>query len=386
MLEGITLCRDSSENERLRMLNEAWSRKTHYSRRYRNTFREFKGCSHNPFNCGNAELWDQSKLQEPAIDSFLSVLCDLLPSFLRSSCEFAAFCEPGIFPDALPQTQIKNLASRSPYLDPNETPLSRFCRLSGMESSLMMRKLVEMGRSPDAFLAGLVNLKSGGLLLAADHLARQRSSFDFFKATMPVQARNRVLAQMLASAGMDIEQNSHVSHYTPERLLKFYAPGSCIRDCGYEGVMSEYSHFLSLKIPSKSQLLMLLISFYFIVCRILTETPPTVKIFSMRGVPRDLSYSAAATVYIAMRSLTSALEFREWNSLDPSEVFPDFASFVKLLKMVLHRQATLVACCECHTPYLVFDDRIRVKGHPELTRTRCPRCRCLKEYAQDPGD
>lgn len=387
MLEGITLCRDNaSENEHTKMLNEAWSRKTHYSRRYRNSFRQFKGSSHTPFNSGNAELWDQSKKEEPAIDSFITVLCDLLPAFLRSSCEFAAFCEPEIFPQALPQTRIKNLACRSPYLDPNETPLSRFCRLSGMDSSLVMRKLVAMGRSPDAFLAGLVNLKNGGMLLAADHLARQRATFNFFGATIPLQARRRVLSQMLAVCGYDLTRNCRVTQYPTPRALQFYTPGACIRDCGYEGVMHEYSHFLSLKIPSKSQLLMLLISFYFIVCRILTDTAPTMRIFSMRGVPDDLSYAAAATCYIAMRSLTSALEFREWNSLDPFEIFPDFPSFIELLSMVLRGQATLVACSECHTPYVIFNERIRVKGHPELTQMRCPCCRSEKEYEQDPGD
>jgi hypothetical protein len=386
-LGGITLCRDSeAQSERTKMLNEAWGRKTHYSRRYRNSYRKLNGSLHSPFNRHNAELWDASKLKEPAIESFLNVLCELLPTFLRAACEFAAFCEPDIFPDALPQTQVKDLATRRPYLDLNETPLSRFCRLSGMNSSLVLNRLVDMGASPDAFLSGILNSTSGGLLLAVDHLARQRTSINFFRATMPAHDRKRVLSNILAASGCDLTNNYHFSRYPTNRALQFYGPGMCIRDCGYEGVMSQYSHFLSLKIPSKSQLLMLLISFYFIVCRILTDAAPTMKVFSMRGVPRQLSYSAAAGCYIAMRRLTAALEFREWNSLDPFEIFPDFPSFLEVLRLVLRGQATLVACCDCNTPYVIFDDRLRVKGHPELTRMRCPRCHSESEYEQDIGE
>ncbi|MDD6319183.1 MAG: hypothetical protein PUA61_10095 [Succinatimonas hippei] len=386
MLEGITLCRhNTSENEFTKLLNAVWKRKSHYSKRYHNRFRQFEGCSHTSFNRANASLWDKCLKQEPGIDKFLAALYDAIPSFLRSACEFAAFCDSEIFPDALPQPQLKELVGSTSYLDPNETPLSRFCRLSGMSSTLVMRRLVEMGQSPECFLDALLNLKNGGMLLAVDHLARQRSSFSFIGATIPKSERRRVLTHILAACGWDLTHNTRVTRYPPQRALQFYGPGKCIEDFGYMGVMGKYSHFLSLKIPSKSQLMMLLLSFYFIVCRILTDTPPTVKAFSLRGIPDEPSYAAAGACYIAMRRLTSALDFSQWSTQDPFEVFPDFPSFIELLKLVLRGSATLVGCCDCHTPYVIFDDKLRVKDHPDLIRTRCPRCSCDREYDQEAG-
>ncbi|MCI6796684.1 MAG: hypothetical protein MR571_02260 [Succinatimonas sp.] len=340
---------------------------------------------HARFNQHSNKLWDQMRARDGggSLGASFTLLSDVMPNALSPFIRLAFLAEPQLFENIPFKSSLHDTLYRPDILDPNETPLARFCRLSLTQPHLIVDKLRVMNQSPESFFHELVNLKSGGLLHALEHLLHDKHHInkELLNYNQPPVMQRR-LAVMMDAAGASpalIRKVTKLSHSVCDLMFRKYRLTAEF-DHSAKPTQEGYQIFVQNK--SKCMFTVLILSLYFICMRVMLNQKALFHPLSIKGIPSQISYVLATGCYLSVRELYHALEYKQWTHSEFTSNFPNFNDLIDLLSSILQERTKLVGCSNCHTPFFSFTDDFRVIAHKKFHfgNSCCPCCRCASEY------
>ena len=309
---------------------------------------------------------------EARMTAAFNLLFNYMPAALVPYMQYAANVAPELYNNMQTLADV-NLYSKVKFEKMDETKLNAVSRLSSSNTNQLRCALLEAAQTSETLVEKLINRKNSNLLCVIEN-KMQLSVFPNIIGPADDVSKRKTLAYMLVKVGS-----------TKHLISKLTGTGSkTIKDL-YETVLSEnlrpmrrykaadndtnfgISHLI--KVCSNKQFsnqIMLMLSMYTICSRILLNKLPCF----------DLC--------------------RNFNRLYPVKVkkpfeFAFFDDFFTALEIFVSKQAEVVACEDCHTPYLNLYTRKGIRT-PVLASENddffaskkisfCPSCKCEFEYS-----
>ncbi|WP_295351454.1 hypothetical protein [uncultured Succinivibrio sp.] len=334
---------------------------------------------------------------EARMTAAFNLLFNYMPAALVPYMQYAANVAPELYNNMQTLADV-NLYSKVKFEKMDETKLNAVSRLSSSNTNQLRCALLEAAQTSETLVEKLINRKNSNLLCVIEN-KMQLSVFPNIIGPADDVSKRKTLAYMLVKVGS-----------TKHLISKLTGTGSkTIKDL-YETVLSEnlrpmrrykaadndtnfgISHLI--KVCSNKQFsnqIMLMLSMYTICSRILLNKLPTSNHFDQEDIGEKMSLPLAIGVYRACFDLC-----RNFNRLYPVKVkkpfeFAFFDDFFTALEIFVSKQAEVVACEDCHTPYLNLYTRKGIRT-PVLASENddffaskkisfCPSCKCEFEYS-----
>lgn len=313
------------------------------------------------------------------------LLNDFMPKYLSAFTLIAPLLEPEIFEgfELKRHTLHSFLYSPLKMLDPNETPVTHYVRLSECSEEVAFKKLIQMNASPEAFFDTLTNLNNGALLMVIEHLLHEQVlpqilSLEFCDR----QTKQHFFARLLMLVGAHrttIKKVTGLSHATFNLMYKDFQEHFPHALLGYTNCAPDPIEFLTLlQDPSKCRFSTLIISLYILSMRSILNLKASFKPLVLTGLPKRLSYAIAIGCYQCVHRIYSSVDHPQWTQASFPEFFPSFNAVCDLLINILNSEIKIVGCSRCHTPYfMVASPRLKRKLDLSIC---CPKCSSKAEY------
>lgn len=379
----------NNQNTRIARLYRHVEQYRHPSKLYT----RFNYADYSEYNSRNNRIWENECERDGGqlLKNTFTLLTESVPRTLIPFLNLASLMEPKIFSqedfDISADLSLNNIFDKD-LVDPNETPLSRFCRYSNITVEKAIGRMRILNRSPNDFFDILTNVKGGGLLLAIEHLIHEKKylhghSDDLF---IPHLMSQKKLALYMLQAGAKkatVINVTKLSHSAVDLLLKQFKEH--MHKINHKLLSSEPLGFENSMLDTvKSRFAILMISLYLICMRVILNHKAKFHSLSLDGIPENISYTILTGCYLCMRDLYTRMHYPLWSTTYFLEFFPNFNDMCELLKSVLCEKTKLVACAQCHTPYFSFDsinnNRTGVYKRNQTYNTSCPCCASKCEY------
>ncbi len=316
----------------------------------------FKTISKSTFMNKPCDIHRDSLKDENRISTAFNLLFSFLPNSLTSYMQVAANYDPEIF-DNMNLLGDVNVFSKHSFENYQESKLGSVSRLSSTDPDLLIKDLGEASKSPSKFVDYIINRKNTSLLCVIENLMQINIYPSVISAGDDISKRKNIAA-MLVKVG---STNSLISRLTTvgTKVLKDMTQSiepECLRPVRrYRTDDFNYGIEHLLKVCRSREIsnqIMLMISLYTICSRVLLNKIPTANHFDQEDISDRLSITLAVGVYKSCYDL-----YRSFNLLYPEagRKFFDFAffdDFYTALNIYTKKQAQVVACEDCDTPYL----------------------------------
>ncbi|SFS76404.1 hypothetical protein SAMN02910357_01705 [Succinivibrio dextrinosolvens] len=350
-----------------------------------------------PYKTENDNFSNLTPKAETRMNTVFNLLFSYLPSALVPYMQFAANIDPDIFNNMQTLSEV-NLYSKVKFEKMDETKLNAVTRLSSSDSNKIKCDLLEASVSADSLVEKLVNRKDISLLCDIEN-QMQLNVFPNIIGPADDVSKRKTLAYMLVKVGSTKHLISKLTGTGSKTIKDLYDSATTVylRPIRrYKAAENEINFGIShlVKVCSNkiiSNQIMLMISLYTICSRILLNKLPTSNHFDQEDISEKMSVPLAIGVYKTCYDL-----YRNFSRLYPDKTqtsfeFAFFDDFFTVLEIFISRQAEVVACEDCHTPYLNLFTRKGVKT-PILASetddffasrkiTVCPCCKCEFEYS-----
>ena len=350
-----------------------------------------------PYKTKKDIFFVQPQKDDVRMTTVFNLLFSYLPVALVPYMQFAANVDPELFNNMQTLADV-NLFSKVKFEKLDETKLSAVSRLSSSDADLLKSDLVEASLSTDNLVDKLINRKNSSLLCVVEN-QMQISVFPNVIGPADDVSSRKTLANMLVKVGS-----------TKHLIRKITGTGSkTIKDL-YDSTFTEnlrpirrykladdnanfgVSHLIRVcKNKRFSNQIMLMLSMYTICSRILLNKLPTSNHFDQEDISEKMSVPLAVGVYKTCYDLC-----RNFYRLYPDKArsifeFAFFDDFFAALEIYISKQAEVVACEDCHTPYLnLFTKKgertpVLVSEKDDIFSGRkvtvCPNCKCEFDYS-----
>lgn len=152
---------------------------------------------------------------------------------------------------------------------------------------------------------------------------------------------------------------------------KFSVKAPRLSKYNYESVMSD---------PYKNLLVMTMIAFYNMGCRVLCRQNPFNSLFSRTDLPEKVSLPMAIGAYSSTRNIFKHEPLKSLFHKKCRTVAPTFTEFMQILEFYTAGKANVIACTRCHTPTLQFDESVVNIRAIKKTITPCQKCLHTESY------
>ena len=333
---------------------------------------------------------------EDRMTAAFNLLFGYLPNALASYMQFAANVDPDIFSNMSTLSDV-NLFSKVKFEKIQETKLNCISRLSSSDSEEIVSDLLKASQSVGTLTENLINRKTTNLLCVIENLM-QINIFPSIIGPADDVSKRKTLAYMMVKLG----STKHLIHKVTgvgSKIIKdlcdatttdYTRPIRKYKLCNNENF--GVNHLLRVcNNKQASNQIMLMISLYTICCRILLNKLPTANHFDQEDIGDRLSIPLAIGVYKTSydmcRNFSRLYPDKTINSFD----FVFFDDFYNALEIYTSKQAEVVACEDCHTPYLNLYAKkgtrktILAANDDEIFSARkltiCPNCKCRFDYS-----
>ena len=341
-------------------------------------------CDYNAYNYSSNCIWESQRLKEGgnSLRRTFTLLSESIPHSLNPFLALAALAEPQLFEKHSTIASPADIV-RADIVNPNETPLSRFCRYTNTTVVKTVEKMRRLNRSPDDFFSTLNNMKEGGIYLALEHLIHDKRFMrrEMLSVMEQMVCKKRLGLYMLSAGAKKtrIRNVTGLSHSCIDHLVRDQEKGKQLMPC------SEPSGFKTcMKDTVKCRFAITILSLYFVCMRVMLNQKARFHPLSLQGMPAEISYTLITGCYLCMRELYSFMNYEQWSASYYLEFFPNFNDICDLLISILEEKTRLVACVHCNTPYFLFDSVPDNSHKKDLNlEMSCPCCAAKSEYYID---
>lgn len=316
-------------------------------------------------------LYEISTRTELKISQAYNLIFNHIPDELTLWMAKAARTDAHLFGDYSLISKV-SVDHKLDFLRMTESPIASLSRLSGFSIFDIVENLELATRSETEFVSHLINTSTPTLLSCLEDLLQLKLATNSdLSPPLKTDSINRLTAYHLASAGCSKSLNHEITSLHYRTLSEFYEASP----------KKSYKKMRSiLPILSDKELsgyIMLMIAFYTICCRVLTNKEASTMHFDTNSIPDKISNILAIGVYI----VCSNLNVNYQNCFTKSKKlhnFPSFDNFYAILEMYVNKKAEPVACLGCNTPYLDLKDPKCAQEY--LSVIPCPKCKKNAEY------
>ncbi len=356
----------------------------------------FKNIYDSPCKAEKDNFLKISPKDEDRMNTAFNLLFGYLPNALASYMQFAANVDPDIFCNMATLSDV-NLFSKVKFEKIQETKLNSISRLSSSSPEDIVNDILDASQSVGSLIENLINRKKTNLLCVIENMM-QISIFPSIIGPADDVSKRKTLANMMVKLG----STKHLIH-------KVTGAGSKVIKDLFDSTTTDYArpirkykmchdetiginHLLKVcnNKPTSNQI-MLMISLYTICSRILLNKLPTANHFDQEDIGERLSVPLAIGVYKTCYDMS-----KNFSRLYPDKTINNFEyvffdDFYNALEIYTSKQAEVVACEDCHTPYLnLFAKRgtrkmILASNNEDIFSSRkltvCPNCKCKFDYS-----
>lgn len=144
--------------------------------------------------------------------------------------------------------------------------------------------------------------------------------------------------------------------------------------------LSKYNYEKVMNDPFQNLLVMTMIAFYTMGCRVLCRQNPFNSLFSRVGVPDKVSIPMAIGAYSSTKNMFRHEPLRSLFFKKGRSIMPEFTEFMQILELYLAKKANIIACSKCHTPTLQFDESVVNIRTLKKTAAICHKCSHTDTY------
>ena len=350
-----------------------------------------------PYEIEKDNFLNLTRRAEARMTTAFNLLFSYLPAALVPYMQFAANVDPELF-DNMQTLSDVNLYSKVKFEKMDETKLNAITRLSSSDSDKLRCELLEAAQTAETLVEKLICRRNSSLLCIIEN-QMQLNVFPSIIGPADDVSKRKTLAYMLVKVGSTKHLISKLTGTGGKTVKDLYeaSPTEYVRPIRrYKAADKDINFGVShlLKVCSNklfSNQIMLMLSLYTICSRILLNKLPTSNHFDQEDISEKMSLPLAIGVYKASFDLCC-----NFSRLYPEKVqapfeFVFFDDFFTALEIFISKQAEVVACEDCHTPYLNLFTRKGVRT-PTLVSdkddfisrrkvTVCPCCKCEFDYS-----
>lgn len=357
----------------------------------------FKNIYDSPFKTRNDNFLKYTPREETRLTTAFNLLFSYLPSALVPYMQFAANVDPEFYSNMETLSDV-NFFSKVKFEKLDENRLGLVSRLSSSDSNKLKQDLLVASESAETLADRLINRRDTNLLCVIEN-QMQINLFPNVIGPGDDVSKKKTFANMLAKVGC-----------TKQLVHKITGAGSKIIKDLFDATETEYSRPIRryrvsdesnvfgisqlIKVCSSKNIsnqIMLMLSLYTICSRILLNKLPTSNHFDQEDISEKLSVPLAVGVYKCCYDL-----FKNFSRLYPDKSrsqfeFTFFDDYFSALEIYTSKQAEVVACEDCHTPYLnlyvkngsgkVVLNKDNGDIYPGKKQTICPNCKCEFDYS-----
>lgn len=311
-----------------------------------------------------------------------------LPNYLSYYLKLTSIIDDHIFVGFKDKT-IKNDLYDMPFFQCNESPLDSLLKLTGRDSALFIHDLKAMAKGGKQFLSTIINLLEPRVLDTIEHLLHMNVNVHLdLSSPLRVFDKSKVLANLLAKVGCSRFYNNAKTGVHYKTLNSIYSDHNANKATSPKANKNnerknKYHYLDCVACPTRSMFVMLLIGLYIVSARVLRNVSPLYNAFTLSSVPKQISYVLAAGIYASVQMMFDNLEVKEWIHKTKEKVLPHFEDFIAILEYVLEGKAQIIACADCNTPFLIFDEDLLNKNPKLNIKPRCPSCDGDSEYLSE---